>query len=245
MKIIETKSFELATISRGDINSPKIALLLPGQLDTKDYAHMANHVDFLANKGYYALSFDPPGTWDSPGSIDLYTMTNYAKAINELIEFLGNRPTVLMGHSRGGSMAMLVGPDNQYVTHIIAVMSNIAPSKLQVGYSKDEIKENVKISYRDMPPNDKVNKKRFDLPLNYFKDAAKYNIIDGLKNCSKPKLFFYGTEDILVKPESVKATYDEVIEPKAIHELKSDHDYRYHKNIIEEVNNVVWDFLSW
>lgn len=167
-------------------------------------------------------------------------MTDYLKAINELIDLFDNKPTVLMGHSRGGSMAMLAGPSNEYVTHIIAVMSHAGPSEVD----ESKITNGVKISYRDMPPNDSENRKRFDLPLNYFKDAAKHNILDGLKKYSKPKLFFYGTKDILVEPEDVKSTYQACIEPKMIHELNSEHDYRRHKEIVEEVNDVVGKFLD-
>lgn len=240
MKTIKTKSFELAVYAKGDQNSSKIAILLPGQLDTKDYPHMISHVDYLASRGYFALSFDPPGTWDSPGDIKLYTMTNYAKAINELIELFGNKPTVLMGHSRGGSMAMLVGPVNDCVTHIIAVMSNITPSKLD----PQDVTGDVKISYRDMPPNDRENKKRFDLPVYYFEDAKKHNIFEGLKKCSKPKLLFYGSRDILVKPENVEVAYKIASDPKIIHELNSEHDYRYHEDIVQEVNDEVGKFLE-
>lgn len=240
MKIIKTKSFELAVNSKGDVNSPKIALLLPGQLDTKNYAHMVSHVDFLADKGYYAVSFDPPGTWDSPGSIELYTMTNYHKAVDELIEHFGNKPTVLMGHSRGGSMAMLAGPNNPNVTHVIAVMSHVGPSTLR----EEDITDGIKISYRDMPPNDTKNKKRFDLPVNYFEDAQKHDILGGLKNYDKPKLFFYGTKDALIDPDEVKETYEQVPGPKMIHELNTGHDYRLHKDMVDEVNRITWEFLS-
>jgi len=232
MKIIKTKSFELATYEKGDKNSPKNIFLLPGQLDTKDYAHMVSHVNYFADKGYFALSFDPPGTWGSPGGIELYTMTNYLKAINELIDLFGNKPTVLMGHSRGGTMAMLAGAMNKNVTNIIAVMSHTAPSVIDMS----KVKDGIKISYRDMPPNDTKNKKRFDLPINYFEDAKKYDVLGGIKQCQKPKLFFYGTKDILVEPEDVKETFKIVEEPKYIQELNSEHDYRLHEDIVNEVN---------
>ena len=62
---IHTQSFNLATYIKGDTQSDKFALILPGLLDTKDYLHMTSHVDFLATKGYLALSFDPAGTWES------------------------------------------------------------------------------------------------------------------------------------------------------------------------------------
>lgn len=239
MRIVKTKSFELALIEKGDPDSSKMALLLPGQLDTKDYAHMVSHVDCLADKGYYAVSFDPPGTWESPGDISLYTMTNYLKAINELIELFGSKPTVLMGHSRGGTMAMLAGAQNEAVTHIIAVMSHTAPSELD----PSKVKDGIKISYRDMPPNDTGNKKRFDLPVNYFEDAKKHDVLGIIKQCRKPKLLYYGTKDILVEADDVKESFNEMPEPKSIHELDSEHDYRLHKDIVDEVNKTAWEFI--
>ena len=66
MNIIKTKTFELAAYTKGDQNSPKLALVLPGRLDTKDYIHNTSLVDYLSRRGYFALSFDPPGTWESP-----------------------------------------------------------------------------------------------------------------------------------------------------------------------------------
>lgn len=116
MNLVQTKSFKLAIYSKGDKNSPRLALVLPGKLDSKDYPHMHSHVDYLAKKGYFALTFDPPGTWESPGDIKLYTMTNYIKAVNELIENFGNKPTFVMGHSFGGSIALYVGT-NQSNSH--------------------------------------------------------------------------------------------------------------------------------
>ncbi len=80
--IIKTPSFELAVYIKGKSDAKKLALVLPGRLETKDYPHMRSHVNYLAKRGYLALSFDPPGTWDSPGEIEFYTMTNYLKAIN-------------------------------------------------------------------------------------------------------------------------------------------------------------------
>lgn len=239
-KIIKTKSFELAVCVKGNIGSSKLALVLPGQLDTKDYAHTTSHVDFLAEQGYYALSFDPPGTWESPGGISLYTITNYLKAVEELIEYFGNRPTVLMGHSRGGSVAMLAGFKNKFVTHIVAVMSNVASSK----FNKEDFVNGIKISYRDMPPNDEEHKKVFNLPIGYFEDASKYDIMEGLKTCTKPKLFFLGTNDVLVKPEEVRPYYEKAGEPKIVHELNTEHDYRRHKDIISQINDIVGEFLE-
>lgn len=243
MGIIKTKNFELAVYSKGNLSSPKLAIIIPGRLDTKDYIHNTSIVDYLANKGYFALSFDPPGTWESPGDIGLYTTTNCLKAVDELMGCFGNRPTLLMGHSRGGTIAMLAGPNNIYVTHFITIFSYYgAPSDPEKG----RIVGGKVISYRDLPPGAIKTKeqKKFELPLNYFKDGAQYNALPGLRNCIKPKLFFYGTQDNMNDPKYVKEAYQEAADPKMIHALDSEHDYRYHQKIVEEVNKITGQFLD-
>src|SRR3989338_4759008 len=108
-RMLKTKSFDLAVYAKGDPASSKLAIIIPGRLDSKDYAHNTSLVDYLAGRGYFALSFDPPGTWESPGDIGLYTTTNLLKVVDELIEHFGNKPTLLAGQSRGGTVAMLAG----------------------------------------------------------------------------------------------------------------------------------------
>lgn len=242
MEIIKTKSFELATISQGDKNAPKLALVMPGRLDTKDYAQIPSHLAYLAERGYFALSFDPPGTWESPGGIDLYTTTNYIKAIHELIGYFGNRPTLLMGHSRGGTLAMIVGAQNPHVTHMIAVNSGHG-GRITVDVPEPG---EVRVSYRDLPPGTTRTKqqKRFDLPYAYFEDGDQYDALDSLPNCHKPKLFFYGAHDELATPKEVRHMYEAAAEPKQMHELNTDHDYRLHPEVIEEVNKVLGGFLD-
>lgn len=240
---IKTKSFNLATYSKGESNAQRLALLLPGLLDTKDYPHMRSHVDFLAGKGFFALSFDPPGTWESPGDINIYNMTNYLKAIDELIEHFGNKPTFVMGHSRGGTMAMLAGITNSHTTAFAAVFSNYNPSVSPL-YNDDEWKsKGYKDSWRDLP-YDPTQKRLFKLPYSFVEDQKQYETLEGLKQNNKPKLFFLGTRDTLIKPETIRTEYRVAAEPKQLYELDSDHDYRWHPELIEEVNRVVGNFIQ-
>mgnify|MGYP001605931321 CR=1 FL=1 len=58
MRIVKTKTFELAVYEKSNKNSSKLAIVIPGRLDTKDYVHNTSLVDYLANHGYFALSFD-------------------------------------------------------------------------------------------------------------------------------------------------------------------------------------------
>lgn len=241
--MIKTKSFELAVYSKGDPASSKLAIVIPGRVDTKDYTHNTSLVDYLASRGYFALSFDPPGTWESPGGIELYTTTNYLRVVDELIDYFGNKPTLLAGHSRGGTIAMLIAPKDPRVTHFITVMSYYgAPS----APSKESIAAGKQIEPRDLPPGTTKTKEQkiFELPLSYFKDGEQYNALPGLKDCTKPKLFFYGTKDDLNGAEDIKEAYEKSAEPKMMYELNSVHDYRYQPEIIKEVNEVIGQFLD-
>ena len=58
MNLLKTESFELACNIQGSETAGELALVLPGRLDTKDYPHMKSHVEYLASRGYLALSFD-------------------------------------------------------------------------------------------------------------------------------------------------------------------------------------------
>lgn len=242
MKTIKTESFELAIYARGDQAASQLAIVIPGRLDTKDYIHMQSLVDDLASEGFFALSFDPPGTWESPGGIELHTTTNIHKAIHEVIEYYGNRPTVLVGHSRGGSHAMLTGTTNPHVTHFVAIMSHAGPTNIGLPKSGEEYVT----STRDLPPGTERTKERkvFKLPAYYFEDQQQYDATLALKTCIKPKLFFYGTEDVLVREATIRATYEVSADPKKIREVKTEHDYRLHPEVIKQVNKTIKNFLK-
>jgi pimeloyl-ACP methyl ester carboxylesterase len=244
MNLIKTDSFELAVYSQGKPEAKKLALFLPGKLDTKDYAHMRSHVDYLANRGFYALSFDPPGTWESPGNISLYTMTNYLKAINELIKYFGNRPTFLAGHSRGATMALIAAGTNSSVTAFAAIMSSFTPNGFINKVDEEWKRKGLVVSMRELPPGTGPKVKKFEQPYSFFEDQIQYRVTDEIKNSTKPKLFIYGQRDVLAPPDRVKQLYEYMSDPKEIYGLNSDHDYRYHHKLIEEVNAFMGDFLS-
>lgn len=244
MNLIKTKSFELAIYSKGDPQSNKFALMLPGRVDTKDYLHIKSHVDYLASKGYFAVSFDPPGTWESPGDINLYTMTNYSKAVDEIIEYFGNKKTLVVGHSFGGSMAMFVGTTNPKVDSFVSIMSIYSYQPDVYGRDNDKAwKENgYKVTKRDIPGSDEI--KEFKIPYSFFEDRSQYEFLSGLKTCTKPKMFIFGNNDTTVEPKYVKEAFEASSEPKMIRNIDSDHDYRKDKKFIDEINNYLGEFLE-
>ena len=240
---IKTLSFELAVYAKGDRSAKRVVLVLPGRLDTKDYIHMTSLVNALAEQGYYAVSFDPPGSWESGGDTKEYSTTNYIKAVNELIEYFGNKPTVLAGHSRGGTVSILVGATNQNVKAIIPIMATYGAASAP---TENDIKAGEHRTTRDLPPGGSRTGKQveFTLPLSYFDDAKRYKPAEEPKGIKIPKLVIYGRSDSFTSPERVKEVFASASEPKELLGLDCDHNYRYYPKMIEKVNNAVVAFLQ-
>lgn len=242
MTLIKTKSFELAVFTRGNESAQRIAILIPGRLDTKDYGNFVSHAEFLATRGFFVVAFDPAGTWESPGTIDLVTTTNYLKEVNELIEYFGNRPTLLMGHSRGSATAMLASAHPAVIAVVIALANFGSPTPL----SQQDREQGFQLNYRDLPPgiSKTEERKEFKLPIYYWEDGEKYNPLQVFQQCTKPKLLIYGTRDEFSSPDEAKAAYASLPEPKIIVEVDSTHDYRYSSEAIEQVNQAIGELID-
>lgn len=237
-----TPNFSLATYEKGNENSQKLALVLPGLLDTKDYPHMRAHVNFLASKGFYAVSFDPPGTWESGETIHEYTMTNYLAAVDILIARHDNKSTLLVGHSLGGIIAALAAARNPSVSSFVSVMSPaalVAVSRRLTEWRQDGTRP----SDRDLPA-DPTTTKHFELPFSFAEDAQQYNSLEVLKNLTKPKLFIAGKTDLKITPAMVRVTFDAAADPKRLVQIEGDHDYRRSPMLISKVNELLGKFLK-
>lgn len=233
---IRTKNFDLSIYRKGNDDSEKIAVVLPGKLDSKDYANMKGHVDYLAENGYLAISIDPPGTWETGGDVSDYTMTNYIQAVEDLIECFGNKPTVVIGHSMGGSIAMFAAINNPNVIGFVAIMSP---------YKFDHLVDRIEgaTSKRDLPDNPK-EERIYNVPKTFFEDVLKYNAAEGLSKLAKPKLFISGENDTTITPQTISEIYNVSVEPKELISVKSNHDYRTNPAMIAEINSIISDWLK-
>jgi pimeloyl-ACP methyl ester carboxylesterase len=243
MTTIELKNFKISTYRQGDDKAAKVALVLPGYLDSKDYTHMRSHVEFLATQGYFAMSIDPPGTWESDEDISKYSIPNYLAAISELIEYL-DRPTLLMGHSLGGFMASLIAPGNARVEGLVAMMCPHVYMRDQNKASFERWqREGVRVSQRDLPQV-AGQFRSFRVPYAFAASSVGYESLKGLETFTGPKLFIAGSHDTTITPEMMKELFDASAEPKQLAILNSDHDYRHDQHAIDQVNSLVGEFLK-
>ncbi len=242
MKLIRTQSYETAANTYGDENNSRIAILMPGRLDTKDYINFTSHGKYLAEKGFFVLAIDPPGTWDSPGELSNYTTSNYLKAVNELISHYGNKPTLLLGHSRGGATAMLASANPTVKALVVINSAYGAPTPP----SPNGLVNGVLPEIRDLPPGDVRSKEQvhFDLPKIYFEDGRRHNPLGALMNFKGPKLVVHASRDEFMELSKVIEIYEGLSEPKMFFEINCNHDYRLYPEVIHSVNNALGQFID-
>lgn len=247
VKIKNSKGQNIAAVihrPEGDTN--KLAILCPGFLDTKDYAHLTTLADMLCNRGYTAVRFDPTGTWDSEGDISDYTVTQYLSDIRSITDYMfaqNKYDHVLVGgHSRGGQMSLLYAAQDSRVSTVVAIM----PSSERTFSSKrtEEWKrEGFKISHRDIPNSE--SQKEFNVPYSHVVDKDGYFTTQEIRKIHAPILFIAGELDGLVLPEYVQELFDLANEPKKFVVMKGiGHDYRHSAGEISQVNDEIISYLN-
>lgn len=226
----------------------KLAILLPGYLDSKDYAHLVALAEDLKNKGYTAVRFDPTGTWESGGTIADYTVARQFEDVKSVLERMlhknAYKQILLGGHSRGGFIAILYAIKDPRISAVLALMP---PSVLIRTVNKRKIKQwekdGFRVSVRDIPGK-KIEKKEFRVPYANMKKDKRYNVLAEINNLRVPLLLIAGEDDDIVFSDDVKKIYDQANEPKKFTIIKDlHHDYRLKKGDIKIVNREVLKWL--
>jgi len=244
MNHIETSKFVLAIYAKGSKHARRLALVLPGFLDTKDYAHIRCHVDYLAARGYFAVAFDPPGTWGSGDDIRQYTTTNYLMAVDELLAKF-NRPTFIMGHSLGGRVGILSSLRNPNVFAFASIMSGASiaghwtpPEKVAEWRSKGTL-----AAVREVP-HQPQKRRQFYVPFSFYEDAMQYDARHGLDKLSISKLFIAGKQDSYVPWGEVQEVFEAAGSPKQFAMLDASHVYRRQSTAVTAINDLLEAFLD-
>jgi len=223
----------------------RLAILCPGYLDTKDYAHLAALATRLTEKGYTVVRFDPTGTWESEGNISEYTTTQYLADIEYVLDYMvkkdGYSYVLLGGHSRGGQVSILFAAGNPKINAVLGLM----PSLGRVEKSEREEWKNVgvRISKRDLP-GDRTQTTEFKVPFSHRQDREQYDTLEAVKKIHAPIVLVAGELDDIVEPNEVKEIFDKANEPKRFVLIEGiGHDYRLNDTEIAKVNSRIIESL--
>lgn len=219
----------------------KLAILLPGYLDSPDYLHFRIFEKRLNVLGYRVIRLDPCGLWRT-GDINNYTITNYLKDISEVINSHKNRnpeEIILIGHSLGGFVSIIAGSKFPEVTKIVALCP---PASYEKYLSKWKGQE-YRYSKRDLPENPQEFKK-FQVPSTFVLDAQKYSAIDEISRINKPLMIFIGQEDTVVRPEVTEQLVTIANNPYVVREQGMGHSFRQSEDESNKVMDRIEKFLE-
>lgn len=210
----------------------KLALLLPGYLDSPDYLHLVTFEKRLRELGYTVERLDACNLWKT-GDVKNYTITNFIKQIKERVDFYkGRNPEeiLLLGHSNGAFTSIVAGARIPEVTKIIA----LCPPPDKEG-SEHKWVNGVRVSKRDLP-NDPTKFREFAIPDSHIEDAIQYSAVDDVKKIHKPIMIFIALDDAVVKPEWTEEIVTNANNPYVLRQPNMGHDFR---NSQEECNIVM------
>lgn len=230
------------TISISDIiYYMKLALLLPGYVDSPDYLHFKTFEKRLTRLGYKVVRLDPCDLWKT-GEGSTYTVTNYLRDIKKTIETEKKHSPeeiVLIGHSLGGFVSLIAGAQIPEVSKIVALCppANIAHS-LRKWNGND-----VRNSHRDLPEIPQENRS-FAIPVSFIDDAKQYSALKAVEKIDKPLMIFIGLEDDVVLPEVTEQLVNAANNPYVVRKKGIGHDFRRSEDECMIVMDEIEKFLT-
>jgi esterase/lipase len=219
----------------------KLALLLPGFLDSPDYLHMLTFEKGLERMGYVVERLDPCNLWKTKDTNN-YTITNFIKQIKDRVDYYKKQnpeEIVLIGHSMGGFTAIVAGSKIEEVTKIVTLCP--PPDR---NHSVHKWGENgVRISKRDLPdkPNEFVE---FAIPYSHVKDVLQYSAVEEAKKIHKPLMIFIALNDTVVLPVDTERIVKVANNPYVVRQPNMGHDFRFLKKECDIVFDEIKKFLE-
>jgi esterase/lipase len=218
----------------------KIALLLPGYLDSPDYLHLITFEKRLKELGYAVERLDACNLWKNE-DIENYTITNFIKQIKERVDFYKRQnpeEVVLIGHSNGAFTSIVAGARIPEVTKIVS----LCPPPDKEG-SEHKWLNGVRVSKRDLP-NDPTKFREFAIPVSHIKDALQYSAVEDVKKIHKPIMIFIALDDTVVKPEWTEEIVKNANNPYVVRQPGMGHDFRHSQEECNIVMNEIEKFLT-
>lgn len=252
LSIPTTFGYPLNSWQIGNTSADALAILMPGFLDSKDYPHLKQLGEELADNGWLAIGFDALGVWGSKAPIELYTMSNWLSEIEQLIAWAKHRyssidKVVVVGHSMGGKLSLHYAATHPEITAAVSIMGGPDFVRSET-YQKRMIEwkaQGVKISYRDLP-DDSVQTIEIELPFAFVKDSLQHKLSKICTQIKCPTLLIAAENDSIVLTSQMQEVANQL--EKNLTSLKifpnMAHDYRKKNNDIKRVNEMIIQYLK-
>lgn len=215
----------------------KLAILLPGYIESPDYHHLIVIDKKLSSLGYTVVHVDACNLW-STGDGNSYSTTNYINQVKTTIDsYLPQNPSeiILIGHSLGCLVALYLGKTCRQVTKVICLSPPVALDK-----SDHKWVNGFRVSKKDLPGNP-TEFRQFSVPYSFVADRLRYSIVDTIKGFEKPFLIVIGEDDSLL-PDVENLVKDQNIK-NFIKIANMGHDFRQSDDLCNQVASEIEKFV--
>jgi pimeloyl-ACP methyl ester carboxylesterase len=219
----------------------KLALLLPGYLDSPDYLHMKTFEKRLKELSYTVERLDPCNLWKTD-DVNNYSITNYIKQVKERVDVYKDQnpeEIILIGHSMGGFTAIIVGNRINEVTKIVS----LCPPPDRHGSLEEWKGTGFRHSKRDLPEDPKKFR-IFDIPYSFAEDGLQYSALEEVKKSHKSLMIFIALDDVIVPPELTEEIVKNANSPYVVRQEKMGHDFRFSQEECNIVMTKIEEFLK-
>lgn len=202
----------------------KVALLLPGYLDSPDYLHMLTFERGLQKLGYTVERLDPCHLWET-GNVADYTISNFLQQIRARVEFYAQQQAeeiVLLGHSNGAFTSILAAARLPQVTKVIA----LCPPPDKQESARKWVGQRPRVSKRDLPDNP-AEFREFAIPATHIEDALPYSAVEDVQKIDVPVMILITLDDVVVPPELTEKIVASARDPHVVRLAEMGHDFRH------------------
>ncbi|MCK5395604.1 MAG: alpha/beta hydrolase [Gammaproteobacteria bacterium] len=154
----------------------------------------------LAKSGYAVLCFDFSGLGNSEGDFSNCNFSTTIEDINAAIHFLSENyttPTILIGHSLGGTSSLAAAIDNDCIKKVVTIASPSQPAHVlhHFGHALTMLEQNIPSSFE-------VAGDFYDMNPQFVEDVRAWDMQTQLAKLNKPVLIFNVENDALVGEEN-------------------------------------------
>jgi alpha-beta hydrolase superfamily lysophospholipase len=156
----------------------------------------------LAQRGYAVLRFDFTGLGTSDGVFSQTNFTSNVSDVNAAINYLRlhyEAPTLLLGHSLGGTAVLEAAIHTDEVLAVVTVASPSQPDHVLHHFG-----HTLTLLEQGLPASIDVAGKHYDIDPQFIDDLRKYNMEQRLAALDKPVLIFNVTDDALVDEDNAQ-----------------------------------------
>lgn len=167
---------------------------------TKDIITVYRSSRILVQQGYAVLRFDFSGLGDSEGDFANCNFSTTVEDLRAAIQFLSENytaPSILIGHSLGGTTSLAAAIDATCIKQVITIASPSQPSHVLHHFDHA-----VTMLEQGIPSSFEVAGKFYDINPQFVEDVRQWDMQKNLAQLNKPVLIFNIKDDKLVGDEN-------------------------------------------